>query len=118
MVDMVHADVRREPAQNSRQVVIRASTKRRLMKIPFPAMRPERLLELMLYVKQPDPHRACKEHYGQVHEQEWPDTDKPDQRGGRDGDRKIGRYCADPRVPAAADRANRESMTQEEYVGG
>src|SRR5215470_14051102 len=102
MVYVVRADVRREPAQNSRQVVIRASTKRRLRKIPFWTMRPERLLELMLYVKQPDPHRARKERYGKVHEQEWPYTDKPDQRGGRDRDRKIGRYCADPRVPAAA----------------
>src|SRR5262245_41056481 len=51
MVDMVHANVRREPAQNSRQVVMRTSTKRRLVKTPFPAMRPERLFELMLQVK-------------------------------------------------------------------
>ena len=51
MVDMVHADVRCEPAQNSRQVVIRTSTKRRLGKTPFRTMRPERLFELMLHVK-------------------------------------------------------------------
>jgi hypothetical protein len=51
MVDMVHADVRREPPQNSWQVIIGASAKRRFMKIPFAAARPERLLELMLHVK-------------------------------------------------------------------
>src|SRR5262245_59091817 len=63
MMDMVHADVCSEPAQNSRQVVMRASTKRRLVKTPVPAMRPERLFELMLYVKQPDSHRAGKNRY-------------------------------------------------------
>src|SRR5262249_6723376 len=60
---MVYADVRREPAQNSRQVVIRTSTKRSLVKTPFPAMRPERLFELMLHVKQPDSYRAGKKRY-------------------------------------------------------
>jgi hypothetical protein len=79
-------------------------------------MRPE--LELMLYVKQPDPNRACEELDGQVHEQEWPNADKPDQRGDRDSDRQIGRGCADPVAPAGADRTNREPMTQEELVGG
>ena len=51
MMDMVDANVRREPAQNSRQVVMRASTKRCLVKIPFPAMRPERLFKLVLHIK-------------------------------------------------------------------
>src|SRR5215467_15680003 len=42
MVYVVSADVRGEPPQNSGQVVIRTSAKRRVVKIPSPAMRPER----------------------------------------------------------------------------
>src|SRR5437870_5779599 len=58
VVHMMRADVRREPAQNSRQVVIGASLQSRFVQAPFPVMGPERILELVLHVEQPDPDRA------------------------------------------------------------
>src|ERR1700692_4951208 len=40
VVDMLDADVRREPAQNSRQVIVRAAMQRSFVKAPGPVMGP------------------------------------------------------------------------------
>src|SRR5438105_1694935 len=53
MVDMVQADVRGEPTQNQRQVVMRAPLQSRLVQGPLTVMSPEGLLELMLHLEQP-----------------------------------------------------------------
>ena len=41
--------------------------------------RPERVLELVLDVEQPDADRGGEQHDRQMHEQERPDADEPDQ---------------------------------------
>ena len=54
VVDVVHADIGRKPAQDVRQLVMRAAMKCRPVQIPCPAFVPERVLELVLDVEQPD----------------------------------------------------------------
>jgi hypothetical protein len=53
VMDMVDADVRREPAQDSRKVVVGTAMQSRFLKAPPVLMRPECPLELMLHVEQP-----------------------------------------------------------------
>src|SRR5712692_7178157 len=64
VVDMVHADIRREPAQDARQVVIRASVQGGGVTGPFAVMGPECLLKLVLHVEQPHPGGTCEQHDG------------------------------------------------------
>jgi hypothetical protein len=59
MMDVMHADIGREPAQHDRQIVVRTAVQRRLVQIPFLVGRPERILELVLNVEQPDPERSA-----------------------------------------------------------
>jgi len=40
---------------------------------------PERTLELVLNVEQPDTEHSCEKRYRQLHEQERHDADKPDE---------------------------------------
>ena len=54
MVHVVHADVGREPAQYARQIVMGAASQRGFVQRPSRGLGPERVLELMLYIKQPD----------------------------------------------------------------
>jgi hypothetical protein len=61
MVDMMHPDIGGEPAQDARQIVMRAAVQRRLVKIPALVMGPERILELVLDVEQPDPQSNLRE---------------------------------------------------------
>ncbi len=51
VVDMVYADVGGEPAQDSRQVVVRASAQGRLVQGPLTIAGPEGSLKLMLNVE-------------------------------------------------------------------
>jgi hypothetical protein len=48
MVDVMHTDVGGEPAQHTRQVIMRASMQRRLVKIPVLIAIPEGVFELVL----------------------------------------------------------------------
>ena len=51
VVNMVHADIRREPAQNSRQVVMRTAIQRRFVKRPLGITNPKRRVKLVLHVE-------------------------------------------------------------------
>jgi hypothetical protein len=48
VMDVVHADVGREPPQHGRKVVMRAAVERRLVEAPGPVRGPESILELVL----------------------------------------------------------------------
>ena len=115
---MVHADVGREPAQDARQIVMRASVQGRLLQGPLAVMGPERRLELVLHVEQPDPGGGRQQHDGQVYEQERLDADEPDQSGGDGRNREIGRHGAEPGLPASAHQADWQPVLQDEQVGG
>ena len=58
VMHMVHADIGGEPAQDGRQIVVRAAMQRRLVHGPAGRLGPERILELMLDIEQPDPDRG------------------------------------------------------------
>src|SRR5580704_3773376 len=64
VVDMMHADVRREPAQDSRKLVVRTAAQGCFFEAPFGLMRPERHLELMLHVEQPYSDRPSEQNDG------------------------------------------------------
>jgi hypothetical protein len=90
-MDVVHADIGREPAQDPRQVVMRASVQGRLLKCPLAVVCPKRHLELVLHVEQSYSDQAREKHDGEVHKQERSDADEPDQAGGDHRDREIRR---------------------------
>ena len=71
MVHMVHPDIGSEPAQDARQVVMRAAVQGRLMKIPALVTGPEGILELVLDIEQPDANGAREKRDRQLHQQEW-----------------------------------------------
>src|SRR6185312_11859864 len=48
VVDVMDADIGREPAQEARQVVVRAAVQRRDVGVPVAGLRPTRILELVL----------------------------------------------------------------------
>src|ERR1700683_3961871 len=64
VVDMVDADVRCEPAQDCRKVVVRTAPQGRFFKAPIGLMRPERHLELVLHVEQPYSDRPSEQNDG------------------------------------------------------
>src|ERR1700730_11550383 len=57
-MDMVHADVGREPPQDGRKVVMRAAVERRLVQAQGLVWGPESVLELVLNVEKPYPDRG------------------------------------------------------------
>jgi hypothetical protein len=94
MVDVVHADIGGEPAQDRRQVIVRTPAQRRLVKIPALIMGPESVFELMLDVEQPDADRSSEERNRKVHEQEWSNADQPNHRRDENRDCDIRRHGA------------------------
>ena len=62
VVYMMHADVRREPAQDCRKVVVRTAVQGRFFKAPIRLMRPECPLELVLHVEQPYSDRPSEQN--------------------------------------------------------
>jgi hypothetical protein len=57
MMDVMDADVRREPAQHGRQIIVRAAVQRAGVEVPVRAPLPVGVLELMLDIEQPDTGR-------------------------------------------------------------
>ncbi len=72
---MVNADVRREPAQDARQVIVGTAMQRGFVKAPGLITEPGGVLELMLDIEQPDTDRRRQNHDGHLHQQEGPDAD-------------------------------------------
>ena len=80
-------------------------------------MCPNRILELVLDIEQPNPDRAREKHDGQMHEQERPDADQPYHGRDESRDRDVGRHGAEPGLPTAAHEANWQSMLHDEQIG-
>ena len=66
VVDVVDADVGRQPAQHRGQVVVGAAVERRLVQLPVGGLVPVRCLELVLDVKQPHADRGGDWSRGRV----------------------------------------------------
>jgi hypothetical protein len=70
VVNVVEADVAREPLQHAWQFVVRTALQRRIGEVPgFPA-RPVRALELMLDIEQPQACGTGNHQHGDLDEQE------------------------------------------------
>src|SRR4051812_34767545 len=78
MMDMVHSDIGAEPAQDARQVIMRAAVQPGVVTIPTLVTSPKGVLELMLDIEQPDANRSGKKRDRQLHQQEWTGTEQPD----------------------------------------
>ena len=114
---MVHADIRGEPAQHGRQVVVRTAMQRGFLHAPLPILVPRRLFELVLHVKQPDADRCGHQHDRQMHQQERADPDQPHQQRHDRRNGEVGRHDADPRPPAGAHQPDRQPVPQHEQIG-
>ena len=68
VVNVMHAYVGSEPAQNNRQVVVRASVECGLNEVPIPAFGPRRVFELVLDKEQPHPNGTSDEGNREVDE--------------------------------------------------
>ena len=69
-MDVMNADVRRELAQDTRQVIVRTAMQRGFVKTPGLIEGPRRVLELVLDIEQPYACRATEYRNRQMHEQE------------------------------------------------
>ena len=117
MMNVMHTDIGREPAQDMRQIVMRAAVQRRLVQVPGGGLDPKRILELMLNVEEPNADRGRKQHDGHVHEQEGGDTGDEHRPHDSKRDGHVGCHGAQPRLPAFAGDADRQSVLQNEKIG-
>src|SRR5947208_14634281 len=97
---------------------MRAAVERRRVRVPGPILGPERALELMLDVEQPDPDGSSKKRNWEVHQQEWPNADEPYHDGNQNRDRSVRRHGAEPGLPAPAHHADRQRVLQDEQISG
>jgi len=117
-MDVVNADVRREPAQDVRQVIVGTALQCGLVKAPGLITGPGRVLELVLDIEQPDADRRSQNHDRQVHQQEGSDADQPDQRGDQNRDGGIRTHRTQPGRPAVTHLPYWQPMPQDEQIGG
>src|ERR1700730_85666 len=89
VMDVVNADIRREPAQNTRQVIVRTAMDRSFVKTPGFIVGPGSILELVLDIEQPDTDRRGQNQDRELHKQERPKADQPDHRGDHNRDRSV-----------------------------
>src|SRR5262249_28119175 len=99
-------------------VVMRAAVERRRVQVPGPILGPERALELMLDVEQPDPNGSSKKHNWEVHQQKWANADEPYRDGDQSRDRTVCRHGAEPVLAAPAHHAGRQPVPQDEQISG
>src|SRR6516165_10363571 len=85
---------------------MRAAVERRRVQVPGPILGPERALELMLDVEQPDPDGSSKKRNWEVHQQEWPNADEPYHDGDQSQARRAwrARFSRSRIFSAAMDR--------------
>ena len=115
-MDVVNADVCREPAQDTRQVIIRTAMQRGFVKTPGLITGPGRVLELVLDIEQPHADRRRQNHDRQMHQQEGPDADQPDHRGDENRDGSIRTHRTQPGRPAVTHLPYRQPMPQDEQI--
>src|SRR5581483_10543813 len=108
MVDVVDANIRREPTQYSRQIIVRAAMQRRFFKTPTDLMCPECHFELVLYVEEPHPGRSGQQNDRQLYKKEGPNAYGKDQPGRDRSDCNISYHGAEPRLPTAGEQADRQ----------
>src|SRR3982750_4085008 len=113
MVHMMNTDVRAEPAQQGWQIVIRASVQRGVLLDPSSIAFPERVLELVLDIEQPDPDRGGKQHDRKMHDEEGLDAEKTEEPPRDECNRGVGRHGTEPRLPSGAEQANRKPLLQD-----
>mmetsp|Transcript_6990 Transcript_6990/g.12203 ORF Transcript_6990/g.12203 Transcript_6990/m.12203 type:complete len:312 (+) Transcript_6990:150-1085(+) len=116
MVDVMHADVARQPAQRPRQVIVGAAVKGRVLHGPIAVTIPDRILELVLDIEQPHADDRREEYGGQENEQHDIQPAEPEQATDNGCNRKIGALRADPVAPAPAHDTDGQAVLQEEGV--
>ncbi len=89
MVDVVKADVAREPLEDFRELVERTAFEGRLRVVPILAALPVNAFELMLYVKEPYARAACDHEDDQMNEQILFDPENGAQPHGHPEDGKV-----------------------------
>ena len=108
----MRADIRREPTQEPRQFVMRASVQRCLVRAPFTLASPEGPLKLMLNIEQPYSELACERNDWHLQQQERLDANETDQRCRNSRSRGIGPHRAEPGRPAIAHHPDRQPLVQ------
>ena len=117
-MDVVDADVRREPAQDARQVIIGTSMQRSFVKTPGLVMGPGGALELMLDIEQSDADRRCQNRDRQMHQQERPKANQANHHGDKNRDGSIRTHCTQPWLPTVTHHPDRQPMPQDEQICG
>src|SRR5688500_11417006 len=77
VVDVMKADVARQPLQHLRQLVVGAAAQCGRRVVPVVAAFPINAIELMLHVEQPESDAAGDRHRDRLHEQIGHDTEDP-----------------------------------------
>lgn len=85
-MDVVNANVCREPAQNTRQVITGTAMKRSLVKTPILVMGPGGAFELVWKKEQPHIDRRRQSRDRKMYKEEWPKADQLDHGGNQNRD--------------------------------
>src|SRR3954452_7136076 len=110
MVYVVKADIARKELQQPRQLQVRAALERGAVVSPVAVVPPVRVLELVLYVKQPDRGSARDDEYWPLHQEILAPNGREARRVDRDRERGVGaeHAPADARTRATRDEARLE----------
>ena len=90
VVDVVEADVAREPLQHLRQLVERTALERGRDVVPVARPFPVHAIELVLHVEEPDAGGAGHRHDHQLNEEVRLDPEDRAERGRHPGDAQVG----------------------------
>src|SRR5262245_47762222 len=78
---------------------------------------PERILELVLDVKQPDANRGGHKRDRQVDEEEWTNANEPHHHSHQNRYRDVRHHGAEPRLPTTTHQARGQPVSKNEQVG-
>jgi hypothetical protein len=114
MMYVMNTNIGGEPAQDARQVIIRATVKRYFVQVPKAVRSPFGILELVLDIEQPDTDRSRQQNDWQLHEQERKDAHQPYHGGydSRDGD--VGGHDAEPGLPTSTHETDWQPVLNDE----
>ena len=117
VVDVVHAHVGAEPAQEGRQDVVRTAVERGIVELPVGRAVPGRFLELVLHVEEPDADRRRPEGAGQPDQEDRRPAPHGPEPGEDHGEREVRAHGADPEPRALAFEPQGQPVLNEEHPG-
>src|SRR5215472_3794880 len=116
MVDVVEADMARQPAQDAREVVKGAAFEGGGFEVPLGLMAPIGALELMLHVEEPDADGTGQHGNGQVADHERAPAEEQHRRHQNCRQGGISAHDAEPALAIVGQAATGNPVQQQELI--